>query len=132
MSALLRWQMRSMPSRPTITALRDILHHIELAVSFSAGFNRDSFKHDIKTVYAVTRCLEIISEASRRLPTNLKSRHPDISWKDIAGAGNVYRHDYKQISTAMIWNTIKALPGLLEVVEKELLRAKTNPPKQSR
>jgi hypothetical protein len=49
------------------SALRDILHHIELAASFSAGFDRDAFRHDIKTVYAVTRCLEIISEASRRL-----------------------------------------------------------------
>jgi uncharacterized protein with HEPN domain len=90
-----------MPSRPTITALRDILHHIELAVSFSAGFNRDSFKHDIKTVYAVTRCLEIISEASRRLPDDLKSRHPTIGWKQMAGAGNVYRHDYEDVAAEL-------------------------------
>jgi uncharacterized protein with HEPN domain len=41
----------------------------------------------------VTRCLEIISEASRRLPESLKARHPEIPWKQIAGAGNVYRHD---------------------------------------
>ena len=57
-----------MPSKPVDTALRDILHHIGLATSFSAGFDRASFKDDIKSVYAVTRCLEIISEASRRLP----------------------------------------------------------------
>jgi uncharacterized protein with HEPN domain len=53
-----------MPSRPVDTALRDILHHIDLAAGFSAGFNADAFKRDLKTVYAVTRCLEIISEAS--------------------------------------------------------------------
>ena len=67
---------RSMPSKPVVTALRDILHHIDLAVNFSAGFDRASFKLDIKTVYAVTRCLEIISEASRRLPDDMKARHP--------------------------------------------------------
>ncbi len=67
-----------MPSRPVDTALRDILHHIELAASFSAGFDRTSFKHDLKTLYAVTRCLEIISEASRRLPDDLKARHTAI------------------------------------------------------
>jgi uncharacterized protein with HEPN domain len=67
-----------MPSKPADTALRDILHHIELAISFSAGFDPTSFKHDIKTVYAVTRCLEIISEASRRLPDEIKARHPTI------------------------------------------------------
>jgi uncharacterized protein with HEPN domain len=43
------------------------------------------------------------------LPASLKARHPDIPWKDIAGAGNVYRHDYEEISTVMIWNTVKAL-----------------------
>lgn len=46
-----------MPSRPDDTALRDILHHIELAASFSAGIDADAFKRDLKTIYAVTRCL---------------------------------------------------------------------------
>jgi uncharacterized protein with HEPN domain len=112
-----------MPSRPTNTALRDILHHIELAVSFSAGFNRDSFKHDIKTVYAVTRCLEIISEASRRLPDDLKSRHPTIGWKQMAGAGNVYRHDYEDVAAEFVWETVaRALPPLRASIEAELRR----------
>ncbi|HEY0524017.1 MAG TPA: HepT-like ribonuclease domain-containing protein [Stellaceae bacterium] len=53
----------------------------------------DRFVADLRTVYAVTRCLEIISEALRRLPDDLKARHPQIPWRDIAGAGNVYRHD---------------------------------------
>ncbi len=75
-----------MPSKSLDTALRDILHHIDLASNFSAGFDPASFKHDIKTVYAVTRCLEIISEAFRRLPDDLKARHPAIGWKQMAGA----------------------------------------------
>jgi uncharacterized protein with HEPN domain len=74
-------------------ALRDILHHINLATQFVEGFDRETFKLDIRATYAVTRCLEIISEASRRLPTELKARHPAISWKQMAAAGNVYRHD---------------------------------------
>jgi uncharacterized protein with HEPN domain len=84
MSGLPRRLTRSTPSRTVDTALRDILHHIELAANFSAGFDRASFKHDSKTVYAVTRCLEIISEASRRLPDDLKARHPAIGWKQMA------------------------------------------------
>jgi len=90
-----------MPSKPAVTALRDILHHIELAVNFSAGFDRASFKDDIKSVYAVTRCLEIISEASRRLPDDVKARHPAIGWKQMAGAGNVYRHDMKTLRQSL-------------------------------
>ena len=112
-----------MHSRPVDTALRDILHHIDLAVNFSAGFDRASFKDDIRTVYAVTRCLEIISEASRRLPDDLKARHPAIAWKQMAGAGNVYRHDYEDVAAEFVWETVgRALPPLRGVIEVELNR----------
>jgi uncharacterized protein with HEPN domain len=112
-----------MPSKPVDTALRDILHHIELAVSFTTGFDRASFKHDIKCVYAVTRCLEIISEASRRLPDEVKARHPAIGWKQMAGAGNVDRHDYEDVAAEFVWETVqRALPPLRTAIEVELKR----------
>jgi uncharacterized protein with HEPN domain len=112
-----------MPSKSADTALRDILHHVELATNFSAGFDRDSFKRDIKTVYAVTRCLEIISEASRRLPDDLKARHPAIGWRQMAGAGNVYRHDYEDVAAEFVWETVaRALPPLRLAIEAELKR----------
>src|SRR5258708_10185560 len=76
---------RSMPSKSVDTALRDILHHIDLAAKFSAGFNLASFKLHIKTGYAVTHCLEITSEASRRFPDTITERHPAIRCKLIAG-----------------------------------------------
>jgi Protein of unknown function DUF86 len=57
----------------------------------TTGLDYEAFVADPRTVYAVTRCLEIISEASRRLPDNVKARHPSIAWKDMAGAGNIYR-----------------------------------------
>jgi len=91
-----------MPSKQDDIALRDILHHIELATAFIAGADRDAFINDSKTVYAVTRCLEIISEASRRLPQSLKERHPGIAWKQMAGAGNVYRHDYEDVAARYV------------------------------
>jgi uncharacterized protein with HEPN domain len=110
-----------MPSRAEERSLRDILFHIDLATEFVAGFDRDTFKKDLRTLYAVTRCLEIISEASRRLPDNLKVRHPTIAWKQMAGAGNVYRHDYEDVAAQFVWDTVqRALPSLPEVVEIEL------------
>jgi uncharacterized protein with HEPN domain len=78
-----------MPSSAQERVLRDILFHIDLATEFVGGFDRDTFKKDLRTLYAVTRCLEIISEASRRVPDDLKARHPAIAWKQMAGAGNV-------------------------------------------
>jgi uncharacterized protein with HEPN domain len=110
-----------MPSKAPEVVLRDIGENIRLAQSFVQGFTLRKFRGDKRTIYAVIRCLEIVSEASRRLPAGIKGRHPGIPWKDIAGAGNVYRHDYEEISTAMVWNTVKAaLPDLLAVVEAEL------------
>lgn len=58
-----------MPSEAALAALRDIQHHIGLATEFVRGLTFEAFRDDTRTVYAVTRCLEIISEASRRLPT---------------------------------------------------------------
>ena len=115
--------MLFMPSKPADGALRDILYHIDLATQFVQDFDRDKFKDDTRTVYAVTRCLEIISEASRRLSEDLKARHPSIAWKQMAGAGNVYRHDYEDVAAQFVWDTVQlALPPLRIVVEQELAR----------
>src|SRR5262249_22039093 len=121
MSARRRPPAPSMPSRHHDTALRDILHHVDLATSFVAGLNRVAFLNDARTIYAVTRCLEIISEASRRLPEDLKARHPAIPWKQMAGAGNIYRHDYEDVAARYVWETLQRdLPALRIVIEREI------------
>lgn len=94
-----------------------------MARSFVAGLTYDAFRNDRRTVYAVTRCLEIISEASRRLPPDLKARHPDIEWRDVAGAGSIYRHGYDVVSHEVLWRTLQnSLEPVLVVVEEELRR----------
>jgi uncharacterized protein with HEPN domain len=110
-----------MPSRSAKTALRDIRHHIDLAMAFIADAGPDELRTDLRTLYAVIRCLEIISEASRRLPDDLKQRHPLIVWKQIAGAGNIYRHDYEDVAADIVWNTVaRALPILKAAVDAEI------------
>ena len=112
-----------MRSERTDGVLHDILHHVNLATRFAEGLDREAFTADVRTVYAVTRCLEIISEASRRLPTELKARHPNISWQQMASAGNVYRHDYEDVAAQLVWETVqRALPPLRLVVEEEIAR----------
>jgi uncharacterized protein with HEPN domain len=56
-------------------ALRDMLFHIDMAERFAHGRSFESLHDDLMPLYAVTRCLEIISEASRRLSDELKARH---------------------------------------------------------
>jgi uncharacterized protein with HEPN domain len=63
--------------------LADIVFNIDLANSFVQGFDYERFLADMRTFYAVTRCLEIISEASRRLSAEMKARHPDIPWRQV-------------------------------------------------
>jgi uncharacterized protein with HEPN domain len=110
-----------MPSDAEEGALRDILRQIELALQFTRGFDYESFQDDVLRVYAVTRCLEIISEASRRLSDELKARHAGIAWRQVAGAGNIYRHDYEDVAARRVWDTVQvALPELSAVAEQEL------------
>jgi uncharacterized protein with HEPN domain len=110
-----------MHSERTNGALRDILHHINLATQFVEGFDRETFRLDLRATYAVTRCSEIISEASRRIPADLKAHYPTISWKQMAAAGNVYRHDYEDVAAQVVWDTVQhALSPLKVIIEQEL------------
>jgi uncharacterized protein with HEPN domain len=65
------------------------------------------FVADTKTVYAVVRALEIVSEATRRLPSELKARYPEIDWVAISASDNVYRHEYEGVDEALIWYTAR-------------------------
>ena len=110
-----------MPSDGAPAGLRDIAYHIALATHFVTGHDLGTFQADLRTVYAVTRCLEIISEASRRIPEEIKARHPTIAWRDMAAAGNIYRHEYEDVASKLVWDTVHvALPRLAEVIASEL------------
>ena len=92
-----------------------------MAESFVADMTYATFKDDNLHLYAVTRCLEIISEASRRLPEALRQRHPAIPWKNMAAAGNIYRHEYEDVGAREVWDTVALhLSPLRAVVEAEM------------
>jgi uncharacterized protein with HEPN domain len=105
-----------MPSKNPAQRLRDIVDNIAAIQEFTARLDCDDFAADRKTVYAVVRALEIISEATRRLPVELKDRHPQIDWMAVAAAGNIYRHEYEGVDTALIWYTVRHSLGELQTV----------------
>lgn len=110
-----------MLSEIELAALEDIRDNIARAVRFVHGFDLEAFLKDDKTFYAATRCLEIISEASRRLSPAFKQRFPEIPWKAVAGSGSIYRHNYEDVLERRVWQTIhEALPPLRAVVDAEL------------
>jgi uncharacterized protein with HEPN domain len=103
--------------------LLDIAENLQLAQEFVGDRDYREFYDDRRTLYAVIRCLEIVSEASRRLPSALKARHPEIPWRDIAAAGNIYRHQYEDVLEQRVWRTVQDhLEPLSHVVEEELSR----------
>lgn len=115
--------MRSVPSRDPGQRLQDIIENIEAARDFLSGMSLEAFTTDRKTYYAVLRALEIISEASRRLPDDLKARHPTINWQAVAAAGNVYRHEYEAVMPAVVWHTVtQELRPLEAIARQELAR----------
>jgi uncharacterized protein with HEPN domain len=102
-------------------ALRDMLAHIDMAERFAHGLSFAGLRDDLMPLYAVTRCLEIISEASRRISEELKARHPQVPWREMAAAGNFYRHNYEDVLPRRVWKTLhEDLPPLRTVIEHEL------------
>ncbi len=83
----------------------------------------EDFLTDTKTIYAVTRALEIISEASRHLPEGTKAGMGGINWRGIAAVGNIYRHAYDSVEERFVWEVIiEHLAPLRGAIVAELRR----------
>lgn len=92
---------------------------------FTRDMDLAAFEQDPKTIAAVERKLQIISEAAIRLGPEAEKRCPDQPWTEIRGIGNWLRHRYDRIELDTIWKTIKDdLPPLQASVRK----AMTPPP----
>lgn len=105
-------------SRKVHPAVLDILETIERVQGKMAGKSFAEFSSDWELRFIAERAIEIISEASRRLPDDLKARRPEIPWRSIAGIGNLLRHEYHSISNKVIWDVLESdLPPLKAAVE---------------
>ena len=114
-----------MPSEAerVIERLKDISDNIDAARAFVAGKTLDQFNADQMLNYAVVRALEIVSEATRHLPDDIKARHPHIAWQAIQSSGNVFRHGYKAVTLEVVWDTVQRdLAPLKAAVLAELER----------
>jgi uncharacterized protein with HEPN domain len=109
--------------------LDDIIEAIRRIKEFTNRMDFDSFKADIKTQDAVVRNLEIIGEASARLPKAARQSAAEIEWRKIVGIRNILAHGYFGISLPIIWDVVQnkldelsdaCTRLLLESGEKEL------------
>jgi len=83
--------------------LSDMIEAIERIRHVLGDATLEAFESDWERQWLVERGVEIISEASRHLPPELKARHPNIPWQKVAGIGNVLRHNYENIAAAVMW-----------------------------
>ena len=88
--------------------LTDIIEAIERVNSILADVSLEAFENDWQRQWLVERGVEIISEASRHLPDDLKARNPEIPWQKVAGIGNVLRHNYESIAAPILWKLVQA------------------------
>jgi uncharacterized protein with HEPN domain len=98
--------------------LADILAEIDGIEAAVAGRSIEEFRREWLFRRGVERGIEIISEASRRLPQELQQRRPEVPWKEIMGIGSVLRHEYHRISVVVIWGVAtNHLPAFRTAVE---------------
>ena len=98
--------------------VHDILETIERVQSKTASKTFAEFESEWELRFIAQRSIEIISEATRRLPEELKAARPEIEWRSIAGIGNVLRHEYHAISDKIVWDVIRLeLPALKTAIE---------------
>lgn len=98
-------------------ALGDMLDAITGIERAIAGKTFEDYQDDWLLKHAVQRAIEIISEASRALPDDIKDIRPEIPWPQVRTIGNVLRHEYHGLSDRIIWGVIMdELPALKTAV----------------
>jgi uncharacterized protein with HEPN domain len=108
--------------RTILARIDDMIEAIDEIRRATADMSFEQFQRDWVLRKATERGIEIISEASRHLPDELKSRHPYARWRHVAGIGNVLRHEYHRVEEQIVWTVVRdELPALK--VHLEAMRA---------
>jgi len=101
--------------------LQDMLDSISDVDSFTKDMSFEQFKKDRKTVSAVVRSIEVIGEASKRIPETMKAKCAGVPWKLIAGMRDKLIHEYFGVDVEILWKTAKAdIPPLEPLIQNML------------
>ena len=102
--------------------LEDILDAMDKTEMFVAGMTFEQFEADLKTQYAVVRAIEIMGEATKRLPRATRSQYPAVPWKDMAGMRDRIIHGYDNVNLRIVWDVAKRdIPQIKPQIQQILL-----------
>lgn len=101
--------------------INDILAAISEIESFIKDMSFEQFEKDNKTINAVIRSLEVMGEATKRIPKSVRQKHPDIPWTKMAGMRDILIHDYMGVDLKTVWKVaqerLSALKPMLEKLQ---------------
>lgn len=108
-----------MSKRPVDLLLDDICGSLDRIGQYTSGMSFDVFSKDRKSVDAVVRNLEIIGEASNRLPADFKNSHSEIQWRKVVGLRHRIVHEYFGIDLQIVWQILQNdLPSLRQAISQ--------------
>ncbi len=114
-----------MSERSFLDFLEDILESIKTIREYTEGMSYDEFKDDDLRVDAVVRNFEVIGEAANNIPDRIRKKHNEVEWRGTVNFRNVMIHDYFDVDTGRVWDTIqKNLPKLERQITKVLAKEK--------
>jgi uncharacterized protein with HEPN domain len=93
--------------RKYIDYLDDILEALLNIENFTFGMNIAAFQKDKKTIYAVIRCIEVIGEASLKVPNLIKEKYARVPWIQMSGMRPKIMPEYFEVDIDILWQTVR-------------------------